>query len=195
MNENQVVELLIQSLAHERGGIKVYEAALGCAVDPRLREEWSRYLEETRRQEQVLLGIFEKLGLDPERQSAGREVVTMLGDSLVRALHHARDRGDASTAQLVACECVVLAETKDHANWDLLTRVAEQASGPLREALQVVNQVEDQEDEHLYHSRGWCRELWRKSLGLTSILPPPEEQRHVTTEAGAARAKAFSDAH
>ena len=24
--------------------------------------------------------------------------------------------------------------------------------------------VEDQEDEHIYHSKGWCRELWIQSL-------------------------------
>jgi rubrerythrin len=196
MNEEQVVELLIQSLAHERSGIKVYESALRCAATSGLREEWSRYLSETRHHEQVLLEIFHKLGLDPEQQSAGREVVTLLGSLLVRAMQLARDAGDPGAAQLVACECVVIAETKDHANWDLLARVAEQATGTLREALHpVVQEVEDQEDEHLYHSRGWCRELWRKSLGLSSILPPPEEQKHVKTEMGAARAKTLSDAH
>jgi rubrerythrin len=196
MNEEQVVELLIQSLAHERGGIKVYEAALRCARDSGLRKEWSKYLDETRRHEQVLLEITQKLGIDPERQSAGREVVTMLGNALVRAMQQARESGDPAAAQLVACECVVLAETKDHANWDLLSRVCEHATGPLRDALHPsVQEVEDQEDEHLYHSRGWCRELWRKSLGLSAILPPPEEQKHVTTEIGAARAKSISDAH
>ena len=50
-------------------------------------------------------------------------------------------------------------------------------------------QVEDQEDEHLYHTRGWCRELWIDSLGLPSVLPPPEEEKDVKTEIGAARAK------
>jgi hypothetical protein len=48
---------------------------------------------------------------------------------------------------------------------------------------------EDQEDEHLYHSRGWCRELWIDSLGMKAVLPPPEEKRHVKTAIGAARAE------
>jgi hypothetical protein len=50
-------------------------------------------------------------------------------------------------------------------------------------------EVEDQEDEHLYHSTGWTRELWMESLGLPAVLPPPEEQKHVKTAIGAARAK------
>ena len=45
------------------------------------------------------------------------------------------------------------------------------------------------EDEHLYHSTGWCRELWIESLGLPAVLPPPEEEKDVKTASGAARAK------
>lgn len=50
-------------------------------------------------------------------------------------------------------------------------------------------EVEDEEDEHLYHTTGWARELWIDSLGLPAVLPPPEEEQHVTTAIGAARAK------
>jgi len=49
--------------------------------------------------------------------------------------------------------------------------------------------VEDQEDEHLYHSKGWLRELALESLGLKAVLPPPEERKHVKTAIGAARAE------
>ena len=50
-------------------------------------------------------------------------------------------------------------------------------------------EVEEQEDEHLYHTTGWCRELWIQSLGLPAVLPPPEEEKEVKTAIGAARAK------
>ena len=50
-------------------------------------------------------------------------------------------------------------------------------------------QVEDEEDEHLYHTTGWSRELWIESLGLPAVLPPPEEEKEVKTAIGAARAK------
>jgi len=36
--------------------------------------------------------------------------------------HRFRAAGDPDAAQLVAGECVVLAETKDHANWELIGR-------------------------------------------------------------------------
>jgi hypothetical protein len=49
-------------------------------------------------------------------------------------------------------------------------------------------QVEEEEDRHLYHTMGWARELWIESLGL-AVLPPPEEEKDVTTAIGAARAE------
>jgi len=54
--------------------------------------------------------------------------------------------------------------------------------------------IEDEEDEHLYHSKGWCRELWLKSLGLKAVLPPPEEQKGVKSAVEAAQAKKEMDA-
>jgi hypothetical protein len=98
--------------------------------------------------------------------------------------------GDGTTAQLVAAECVVDAETKDHANWELIGRVAEESSGDMKKALiEAYEQVEEQEDEHLYHTMGWARELWLESLGLPAVLPPPEEQKKVKTAIGASRAE------
>ncbi len=36
---------------------------------------------------------------------------------------------------------------------------------------------------------GWTRQLWFESLGTMAVLPPPEEQKKVTTAIGADRAK------
>ena len=51
----QVSELLMQSLAHEKGGVQVYEAAIQCAMNDDLKEEWQKYLEETRHHVEVLV--------------------------------------------------------------------------------------------------------------------------------------------
>jgi hypothetical protein len=88
---------------------------------------------------------------------------------------------------------VVLAETKDHANWELIGKCAKKLKGAQGKALtDAYEEVEDQEDEHLYHSKGWCRELWIESLGMKAVLPPPEEKKHVKTAIGAARAEQAS---
>ena len=102
-------------------------------------------------------------------------------------------RATPEAAQLVACECVVLAETKDHLDWELLGKCAAKLGGQKGKVLkEAYEEIEDQEDEHLYHSRGWCRELWIDSLGMKAILPPPEERKDVKTAIGAARAEQAS---
>src|SRR6185436_15888106 len=47
MQMQQLKELLLQSLEHERAGVEVYETAIRCAVSEDLKYQWSEYLEQT----------------------------------------------------------------------------------------------------------------------------------------------------
>jgi rubrerythrin len=193
MKEQQLTELILQSLEHEMGGVKVYERATACAVNPDLHEEWDKYLEQTRSHVQILQSVCQTFGIDVTTNTPGRDVVRIVGTALVRAMDAAKAAGDPAAAELVACECVVLAETKDHLDWELLGKCADKLTGPKARALtDACDKVEDEEDEHLYHTKGWCRELWMKSLGMAAVLPPPEEEHHVKTAIGAARAEQAS---
>ncbi|MNT39792.1 hypothetical protein D3C72_1760680 [compost metagenome] len=167
---------------------------MSCAINEDLKKEWKEYLEETRTHHRVLLTVFEQLGLDPDTQSPGRAVVRHLGESLVKAMKMAVSAGDPDAAQLVATECVVLAETKDHANWSLIGVVADQHSGREAKILkQAYDAVATDEDHHLYHTQGWSRELWIESLGFPAVLPPPEEVKQVESAIGASRAEQARD--
>jgi hypothetical protein len=190
MKQEQLHELLYQMLETEMGGVLVYQTALRCVQNDELKEEWEEYLEQTEEHVEVVRGIFEKLGLDPEKQTPGRQVVHHIGASLVKAMEMALKAGDPAAAELVATECVVHAETKDHLNWELLGFAMTKAKGEVAQALKDAHEkVEDQEDEHLYHTKGWSRELWIDALGMPAVLPPPEEEMDVKTAIGAARAK------
>jgi rubrerythrin len=183
-----VKELLIQALEHEKGGVKVYDAALKCALNEELREEWQKYREETERHVDVLTNVCTQMQLDPDEETPGRKIVRDLGQSLVRAMEAALAAGDREAAECIACECVVLAETSDHSNWELIGEVAKAATGPEGKALkEAYNEVEEQEDEHLYHSKGWLRELSLEGLGLKAQLPPPEEKKKVKSASAQAR--------
>ncbi len=190
-NEAQINELLLQALETERGGIKVYTAAISAAINPDLTQEWEEYLQETRTHEEVLTRVLQDLGMDPEAQSPGRKVVAHQGASLVEAIEMAMRDAKPAAAELVAAESVVLAETKDHQNWELIGHVAKHAKWEGASVLKAAyDAVEDDEDHHLYHTKGWCRELWIQSLGFPAVLPPPEEVKHVETAIGAAKAEA-----
>ena len=84
----------------------------------------------------------------------------------------------------------MLAETKDHADWELIGQCAKSLTGEAAGVLKsAYDEVEDEEDEHLYHTQGWCRELWLKALGLPAVLPPAEEKKAVKTAIEAATAR------
>jgi rubrerythrin len=190
MKSEQLNELLYQALETELGGMEIYTTALTCAVNEDLKEEWGTYLDQTTTHERIVRETLEALGLDPKRETPGRGVVRHIGKSLVQAMELAKKAGDKDAAQIVAAECVVLAETKDHLNWELIGEAAKASKGETAKALKAAyDEVEDEEDEHLYHTTGWTRELWIQSLGLPAVLPPPEEEKEVKTAIGAARAK------
>lgn len=190
MKNEQLHELIYQALETEAGGVQVYETAIRCAKNTDLKEEWQKYLKQTQNHEQIMRGLVEKMGLDPAAETPGRQIVRHKGEALVEAMNMALKAGNPQAAQLVAAECVVAAETKDHQNWELMSQAAEQLQGDEGTALkEACEEVEDEEDEHLYHSMGWSRELWIESLGLPAVLPPPEEEKDVKTAGDAASAK------
>ena len=184
---NVPVDLLYQALETEKGGVQIYSTALRCAVNKDLEEEWNEYLEQTKTHVQVVTEILRALDLDPDTETPGRKVVRYIGTSLVKAMEMALKSADPQAAQIVAAECVSLAETKDHLNWELIGELAKNTQSDLLK--QAYEQVEDQEDEHLYHTKGWTRELWIQALGMPAVLPPPEEVKEVKTAIDAAQAR------
>ena len=186
-----VFDFLCEALENEIGGVQVYETALRCAREVDLRKEWQRYLEETKEHVEIYRNLCADLGIDPDQESPGREIVRGLGEALVETMERAENLGDPAAAQVIAAECVVVAETKCHLNWELVGQLAKSGKGEgTRSLKEAFDKVEDQEDEHLYHTMGWARELWIERLGMPAALPPPEEEKHVRTAIGAARAKA-----
>jgi len=190
MNIKLVHELLLQSLEHERGGVKLYKAAIAAAQRPDLKTEWSEYLEQTEQHVQSLTEVCEAFDLDPHTATPGTQIVKANGAALLQSIETARASGDPKAAQIVAAECIVLAETKDHMDWELIGEVAKGLDGEQQQIVSdAYERIEDEEDEHLYHTQGWARELWLEALGLPAELPPPEEKENVSTSAEAQQAR------
>ena len=189
-DRTQLEDLVLQMMETELGGEKIYRTALESAIHEDLHKEWEGYLQETLHHQQVVRGLCATLGLAPNQTTPTRAVVGHIGKALVQAIELARRNAGPEAAQVVAAECVVLAETKDHANWELLGRVAEVATGDIGRALKAAHDdVEQDEDHHLFHTKGWMRELAIQGLGLPAVLPPPEEVKQVKTAIGASRAE------
>jgi rubrerythrin len=186
----QLIELLYQALESEQGGVLVYRQALQCVHNEVLEQEWESYLAQTEEHVLRLTEVLTELGLDPDAETPGRQCVRTIGTALVRTMQLALGSDSPMAAELVAAEAVVLAETKDHMNWSLLSQWVAKDGSSLDVLVTACGEVEAEEDEHLYHSQGWARELWLKSLDLPAQLPPPEEEQEVQSELEAAEVRA-----
>jgi len=144
---------LSEFLAVEKGGLKLYEQALRIVSDSDLRNRFSEFRDQTRKHEAILRRVIQALGMDPTYLSPGAKLATEKAEALLRTM---RDGLSAKWAEINAVENIILAETKDHADWELLGKVARQTNDVrIRDALKdAVSEVEPEEDEHL----NWTRE-------------------------------------
>ena len=142
-----VKELLLQSLEHGRGGVLVYRSARECAVDERLCAEFDAYLAQTENHVEVLTRVCEELGLDPGETTPGCEVVRAADRALVQAISRARAEGDPVVAERVACYSIVLAETRDHANWELIGACGDELDDEVGDVLREAYEEVEDEDE------------------------------------------------
>lgn len=184
-----LTSLLYQNYETELGGLKIYQAAIDNAQNSDLKDEWEKYLSETRTHVEVAHSLLEAFGLDPDADVPARKPVSIIGEALVSAMKTARKEATKAEAELVAAECVVLAETKDHMNWEMIKAACEEHDDLPADLQEKLKEVETQEDHHLYHTKGFARELWYKAIGQQAVLPPPEEIKHVESAIGAERAK------
>ena len=123
MKTKQLEELLLQSLEHEMGGVKVYAAALSCAQNADLKKEWRSTSSRPARTSPRSRACARRLNSTPRRRRRAER--SCAGRRRAGRRHEDREEaGDPAAAELVACECVVLAETKDHLDWELLGKCA-----------------------------------------------------------------------
>lgn len=194
MNRMKLEELLYQAIETEIGGLKVYEKVMQAAVTPEFRKEMEEYLDQTREHYQLYQDIFANLGLDPNRMTAGRDIVRAKAEALVKSIDIAIQNAGPEQAELVAAEAVIDAEAKCYQNWMLIGMVTQKADDLSDHEKRVLSdgfdRVHQQEHQHLFHTMGWARELWLQTLGLEAEIPPREERMDTKSMLGAATAAA-----
>ncbi len=170
INKSTLMDVLSEFLAVEMGGQKLYEKALTLVSDSEVKTKFREFHRQTIKHQKVLTEVIHKLGGNTRAQSAGAKVATEKAQALLRSMDGNGLSKDQ--AELNAIENIVLAETKDHADWELIGKIARQSNDDrLREVLgAAASEVEQEEDEHLNWTRKKLGELQMESLtkGATS---------------------------
>jgi len=176
MNNEVVLDKLSEFLMVEQCGWQLYRVVGERASDPELHERYEEFGRETDRHRTILTGLIRDLGGDPDYVSPTARLAQAKSEALLASALVAGPLGEAER-EANDLEKVLLAETKDHADWELLSKLVEQLpTGKTKTAIEAaVAEVEPQEDEHLE----WAQTKLA-TLGLQAIMgqtSPPEPDR------------------
>lgn len=174
ISQEMLREKLSEFLAVERGGLKLYDQALQIVKDAEVARKFRAFREQTSKHESILLRVMDELGMDPSYVSPGAKLAEQKAASLLNTMM-ASDGGPATgissaDAEMNAIENIVLAETKDHADWELLGKIARQSNDDdIRDVLKpAVAEVEPEEDEHLNWTKAQLARLTFQSVAKNS---------------------------
>lgn len=194
-----MLDKLSEFLMVEQCGFELYKVVAARATTPELKQKYEEFGRETAHHRVVLVRLIERLSGDPSYISPPARIAQFKAAKLLESAL-AVDGLSQPEIELSDLENVLLAETKDHADWHLLSEIAKQLAMPgmisrlseptsqaagmmpsglslidMQQAIQAaVDEVEDEEDEHL----AWAREtLTRMCLEMAMNGPAPSPER------------------
>ncbi len=145
VNSEWFRNFLSEMLAVEHGGIQLYQRALDELTHEGLRPKLEEFHRETGRHVELCEQLLDVAGGDEDAPSPGAEAAQHKAEGLLTA------EVPDEMADINNIENLVLAETKDHWNWETLgALVGKLENGELRKlAGRAVREVRRQETNHL----------------------------------------------
>jgi len=181
MQQAIIMDKLSEFLMVEQGGLELYRVAASRSTTPKLKARYEEFGRQTAHHREVLVHLITQLGGDPDYVSPTARLVQYKASKLLESSLQI-DGLSAEEIEANDLENLLLAETKDHADWHILSQLAQSAAGPMKEPLQAaVAEVEEQEDEHLE----WAREtLTAMCLQMVQQKRAPDPERWQTHISG-----------
>ncbi len=148
-------DFLSEMLAVEEGGIKLYEKALDELQHEKLRDKLEEFHEQTQRHVELVQEMMQAAGADPNHKSPGAEAAEQKAQGLLST------EVEEKLRDLNNIENLVLAETKDHWDWEMLSAIVSRIEErELKDAARsAVSEVFKQEREHLQWNQDTLTEL------------------------------------
>jgi len=164
MNAPFVADFLSDALMHEQCGRHLYRAVASQTNNPMLKGRYEEYGQQTEQHVVVLQSLIAALGGEPGYVSPSARATEKLDTGAVQATFMLDGSLDLMTKELLMLNAVVLAETIDHSNWELIEQLSEQLDeGPAKEAFRdACAEVRPQEDDHVM----WAMETRRRMITM-----------------------------
>jgi rubrerythrin len=127
MLRSVLMDMLSEFLMVEQCGMQLYRTVLGRCTNSDLKGKYTEFLQETSHHREVLANVIQELGGDPSYISPTARLAQYKASKLLESAV-VIDGLSQPEIELGDLENVLLAETKDHADWSLLSQIAKQTS-------------------------------------------------------------------
>jgi len=155
VNPEWLKDFFSEMLAVERGGIQLYEKALENLAHEDLRSKLEHFHQETERHVELCEQLLDAAGGDENNPGPGAEAAEHKAHGLLTA------EVPEEMVDINNIENLVLAETKDNWNWEMLGLLIDKVeNGDLKKmASRAVREVRKQESSHLAWSQKTLTQL------------------------------------
>lgn len=173
VNPQWLTDFLSEMLTVEMGGVKLYEKALNELEHPEYEDELNEFLRQTERHVELCTEMLNAAGGDSDYKSPGAQAAEHKAEGLISA------GVPPEISDLNNIENLVLAETKDHWDWEMLASVAPRIGDAelKRMATKAVSEVRKQEKMHL----DWNEQTLSK-LAMESAMHTPADNMSESEE-------------
>ena len=171
INGGFIADVLSVMTMHERCGLHLYRSVAGRTNNAMLKRKYESFGRETERHIEILTTLLGELGLPPTYVSPSARATEGTDAHLLESTFLFAGSVDLMTQELVMLDAVLLAETRDHANWSGLADLVEVfPEGPGRDAVRrAVEEVEPEEDEHLEWAKSTRKTLIARQAKSTTM--------------------------
>jgi rubrerythrin len=160
-------DFLSEMLAVETGGVKLYQKALNDLQHSELKEKLTIFLHQTERHVELCAEMLTAVAGDSEYRSPGAHAADHKANGLIST------RVPSRLMELNNLENLVLAETKDHWNWEMLASIITAIPDPQLRRLvrKATGEVRRQEKYHL----NWNEQTLTK-IAMEAAMPRLSER-------------------
>jgi len=171
INGGFIADLLSDMAMHERCGRHLYRSVASRTHNPMLKRRYEEFGKETERHVEILETLLGELGIPPGYVSPAARATEGADSGLLESTFLYSGSVDLMTQELVMLDAVLLAETRDHANWSGLADLVDIfPEGKARDAVRrAVQQVEPEEDEHLSWAQTTRKTLVSRQAKSTTL--------------------------
>ncbi len=181
MKQQVLLDKLSEFLMVEQGNLNLYRVAAARCTDPKLKEVYERFGRQTAHHRAALVRLIERLEADPNYISPTARGAQIKAEKLMEC---SLAVNGMSQPEIEAndLENLLVAETRDEADWQVLLRLSQEADEPelcaaLKEAVQ---QVGPEEAEHLKWAKDALRALRTRAVRPGPVPDPQRLQEAVT---------------